>query len=102
AVGLPRADDVGKAKSQSVHVEHVAISTDESFAGELAGAVGGNGPQGTVSFHDWLGAGVAIDSAAGRVKEPGNPVLPHGFQHVLRQVGAFPKIDVRLADGASD
>src|SRR5207249_1924938 len=31
-----------------------------------------------------------------------NAVLPHRFQHVLRQVGAFPEVNVRLAHGAGD
>ena len=102
SVGLARAHDVAEAERAGAQIEHRAVGCDQRFAGEFAGAVGGDGNQRPEIFLSFVVLQIAIDAAAGGVEQIRRAGAAHGLDNLLRQQSAFAKIDVGLHGGARD
>ncbi len=102
AVGLPGAHYVAEAERAGAQIEHCAIGRDQRLAGELAGAIGGDGNQRPEILLSFEILQIAIDAAAGGIEQIRRARAAHGFHNLLRQERAFAEIDVGLHGGARD
>src|SRR3979411_943145 len=80
----------------------MTVSRDKTFTGKLTRAIGRDRRAGTVVLGKRDLRVLAINAAAGGVEYPAYSIYPHRFKNVLGEIGAFPKIDVRLGHGLRD
>src|SRR5689334_14562177 len=97
-MGLARADDVGKTKDAAGQFKHVAVGGDKTFTGQFARPIGGDRNTWAVVLSKSNPVILAIHAAAGSVKNLANLVDSHCFENILREVSAFPEINVWLAN----
>src|SRR5580704_6304399 len=101
-MSLARSHHIAEAERACAQVKHRAVRCDQRLAGQLAGAIGRNRNQWPEIFQRFEVLQIAIHSAAGRVEQIRRVGAAHGLHNLLRQKGAFAKIDIGFHGGARD
>src|ERR1041384_4860984 len=80
----------------------MAIGGNQPFTSEFARTVGRDWDTGAVLLPEgntWI---FTIYVAPGSVQNLADLVCPHRFENILREIGSFPEINVRLGDSFRD
>ena len=102
AVRLARADHVAESKGAAGETKHESVARDEGFAGELARAIGRNRMQRTAILVGLDLAEVTVHAAARGIEKALRRGRPHRLDHIVREGGSLPEVDIRLGGGTCD